>query len=172
MKKYLLGIVLFVVGLVLMIGGIVMQLTMTPNNAGQTGNSGNEEYYGEEGSDLQDISTFDFSAITSAVLMGQVNGYLVACNNDVKVPSQIGTLSMKSVLDNVNTAVGYRVSDVSTSTCAPVSFVVGTLTGTEFTSKMLEVEPKDSNSILLVYDNTTYEFVFNEDISTLLSNLS
>lgn len=172
MKKYLLGIILFIAGIALMGTGLVMQFTMVPKttNANNTGSTENGEEIVEE-KELQDVSTFDFGTVTGAVLTGQAGGYLVVCDNNSIIPTPVNAMSLNGLLNSIKTATGYRISDNSLSTCAPTSLVIGTLSGTEFSSKILELEPFDNNTLLVSYNNTTYEFVFDSDVSSLISNL-
>ena len=98
MKKYLLGIILFIAGIALMGTGLVMQFTMVPKttNANNTGSTENGEEIVEE-KELQDVSTFDFGTVTGAVLTGQAGGYLVVCDNNSIIPTPVNAMSLNGL---------------------------------------------------------------------------
>ena len=52
------------------------------------------------------------------------------------------------------------------------SFVIGTLESSEVTGKLLEVEIYDNNTLLISKSESTYEFIYEEDISSLFTSLS
>lgn len=171
MKKNLLGIILFIAGIVLMGAGLVMQFVMPPATP-VTNNPGTETGEQENGErQLQDVSTFDFATVTQAVITGQAAGFLTTCNNDAVVPTPVDIMSLNGVLTSIKKAKGYVVSEQALDSCASSALVIGTLTGTDFTSKLLEVEQLDTTTLLISSGNVVYEFVFEEDVTSILGGL-
>ncbi|MDO4995922.1 MAG: hypothetical protein Q4E69_01965 [Bacilli bacterium] len=174
MKKYLVGIVLFIMGISLMIVGFIMQLSYSQSV--HVGETDKEEVVDTDDdnttSELLDTSTFSFDEATSTILSGSAQGYVIACSDNIKTPTPVNLISMNGLLEKIKTAKGYRVSNKSFSTCPLNSFVIGTLESSEVTGKILEVEIYDNNTLLISNSESTYEFIYEEDISSLFTSLS